>query len=287
MVTPAEDTKSIVGVRFQRAGRVYYFDPAGMEIDLNDHVVVETARGHSIGRVVIAPKQVMVSELNEPLKPVLRKAGPEDREQMKAVQQKEHQALARCSELAKKLNLPIKLRGAESNLNGSYITIFFSAEGRVDFRQLVRELATCLKVRVELHQVGPRDETKLIGGVGRCGYPLCCASFLTEFKPLSIRMAKEQSLSLEPTKISGICGRLLCCLGYEAEHYRLMKEKLPPVGARVTTPMGEGIVSGANVLKEAVIVQFESQVPVEFPIGEVTRVDSGEVPKKKGQRPRN
>jgi cell fate regulator YaaT (PSP1 superfamily) len=287
MVTPAEDTKSIVGVRFQRAGRVYYFDPAGMEIDLNDHVVVETARGHSIGRVVIAPKQVMVSELNEPLKPVLRKAGPEDREQMKAVQQKEHQALARCSELAKKLNLPIKLRGAESNLNGSYITIFFSAEGRVDFRQLVRELATCLKVRVELHQVGPRDETKLIGGVGRCGYPLCCASFLTEFKPLSIRMAKEQSLSLEPTKISGICGRLLCCLGYEAEHYRLMKEKLPPVGARVTTPMGEGIVSGANVLKEAVIVQFESQVPVEFPVGEVTRVDSGEVPKKKGQRPRN
>jgi cell fate regulator YaaT (PSP1 superfamily) len=287
MVTPAEDTKSIVGVRFQRAGRVYYFDPAGMEIDLNDHVVVETARGHSIGRVVIAPKQVMVSELNEPLKPVLRKAGPEDREQMKAVQQKEHQALARCSELAKKLNLPIKLRGAESNLNGSYITVFFSAEGRVDFRQLVRELATCLKVRVELHQVGPRDETKLIGGVGRCGYPLCCASFLTEFKPLSIRMAKEQSLSLEPTKISGICGRLLCCLGYEAEHYRLMKEKLPPVGARVTTPMGEGIVSGANVLKEAVIVQFESQVPVEFPVGEVTRVDSGEVPKKKGQRPRN
>ncbi len=287
MVTPAEDAKSVVGVRFQRAGRVYYFDPAGLEMDLNDHVVVETARGHSIGRVVIAPKQVMVSELNEPPKPVLRKATLEDTEQMKAVQQKEHQALAKCSELAKKLNLPIKLRGAESNLNGSYITIFFSAEGRVDFRQLVREIAASLKARVELHQVGPRDETKLVGGVGRCGYPLCCASFLTEFKPLSIRMAKEQSLSLEPTKISGICGRLLCCLGYEAEYYRSMKDKLPPVGARVKTPMGEGIVSGANVLKEAVVVQFESQVPVEFPLCEVTRMDSGEVPRKKGKKPRN
>lgn len=287
MVTPAEDAKRVVGVRFQRAGRVYYFDPAGMEMDVNDRVVVETARGHSIGRVVIAPKQVMVSELTEPLKPVLRKASLEDTEQLKAVQQKELQALAKCSELAKKLSLPIKLRGAESNLNGNYITIFFSSEGRVDFRQLVRELAASLKVRVELHQVGPRDETKLIGGVGRCGYALCCASFLTDFKPLSIRMAKEQSLSLEPTKISGICGRLLCCLGYEAEHYRLMKEKLPPVGARVKTPMGEGIVSGANVLKEAVVVQFESQVPVEFPVGEVTRLDSGEVPKRKGQRSRN
>jgi cell fate regulator YaaT (PSP1 superfamily) len=287
MVTPAEDAKSVVGVRFQRAGRVYYFDPAGMEVDINDQVVVETARGPSMGRVVIAPRQIMASELNEALKPVLRKASPEDAEQLKVVQQKERQALTRCSELATKLNLPIKLRGAESNLNGNYITIFFSAEGRVDFRQLVRELAANLRVRVELHQVGPRDETKLIGGVGRCGYQLCCASFLTDFKPLSIRMAKEQSLSLEPTKISGICGRLLCCLGYEAEFYRSMKEKLPPVGARVKTPMGEGTVSGANVLKEAVIVQFESQVPVEFPLTEVTRVDSGEVPKKKGQRPRN
>ncbi|MBM4443821.1 MAG: stage 0 sporulation family protein [Chloroflexi bacterium] len=287
MVTPAEDAKSVVGVRFQRAGRVYYFDPAGMEIDINDQVVVETARGQSMGRVVIAPRQVVASELNEALKPVLRKASAEDAEQHKVVQQKERQALTRCSELAAKLNLPIKLRGAESNLSGNYITIFFSAEGRVDFRQLVRELAANLRVRVELHQVGPRDETKLIGGVGRCGYQLCCASFLTDFKPLSIRMAKEQSLSLEPTKISGICGRLLCCLGYEAEFYRSMKERLPPVGARVKTPMGEGTVSGANVLKEAVIVQFESQVPVEFPLAEVTRLDSGEVPKKKGGRPRN
>lgn len=284
MVTPAEETKSVVGVRFQRAGRVYYFDPAGIEVDVNDRVVVETARGHSIGRVVIAPKQVMVSELTEPLKPVVRKANPEDAEQLERVQEKERQAMAKCGELAKNLNLSIKLRGAEGNLSANYVTIFFSAEGRVDFRQLVRELAASLKMRVELHQVGPRDETKILGGLGRCGYTLCCASFLTEFKPLSIRMAKEQALSLEPTKISGICGRLLCCLGYEAEYYRAMKEKLPPTGARVASPMGDGIVSGINVLKETVMVQLESQANVEFPAGEVTRLDSGET-RKKGQRP--
>lgn len=284
MVTPEEEAKSVVGVRFQRAGRVYYFDPSGLELDLDDYVVVETARGHAIGRVVIAPKQVMVSELTEPLKPVLRKANSEDTEQLERVQERERQALAKCGELAKKHNLPIKLRGAEGNLSANYVTIFFSAEGRVDFRQLVRELASSLKMRVELHQVGPRDETKLLGGLGRCGYPLCCASFLTEFKPLSIKMAKEQALSLEPTKISGICGRLLCCLGYEAEYYRSMKEKLPPTGARVTTPMGDGVVSGVNFLKETVMVQLESQAVVEFPAGEITRLDSGET-RKKGQKP--
>jgi cell fate regulator YaaT (PSP1 superfamily) len=284
MVTPSEEVKNVVGVRFQRAGKVYYFDPKGIELELNDRVVVETGRGHVIGRVVIVPKQIIASEVVEALKPVLRKATPEDMKRMEMVEEKEQEALAKCAELASKLNLAIKLRGAESNLDSSYVTVFFSAEGRVDFRQLVRELASALKMRVELHQVGPRDETKLIGGVGRCGYALCCASFMTEFKPLSIRMAKEQSLSLEPTKISGICGRLLCCLGYEAEYYRLMKEKLPPVGARVATAQGEGVVTGTSALKETVTVQTESQAVVEFPADEITRLSSGEGPKKRGQK---
>lgn len=284
MVTPSEEVKNVVGVRFQRAGKVYYFDPKGIELELNDRVVVETGRGHVIGRVVIVPKQIIASEVVEALKPVLRKATPEDMKRLEMVGEKEKEALAKCAELASKLNLAIKLRGAESNLDSSYVTVFFSAEGRVDFRQLVRELASALKMRVELHQVGPRDETKLIGGVGRCGYPLCCASFMTEFKPLSIRMAKEQSLSLEPAKISGMCGRLLCCLGYEAEYYRLMKEKLPPVGARVATAQGEGVVTGLNALKETVTVQTESQAVVELPADEITRLGSGEGPKKRGHK---
>ena len=286
MVTPTEDLRNVVGVRFQRAGRVYYFDPRGIEVEVKDHVVVETVRGHVMGRVVIAPKQILASELTDTLKPVVRKVTPEDMEQQGEAREKEREALVKCAELARKFDLPIKLRGAESNLNSNHVTVFFSAEGRVDFRQLVRELAAVLKVRVELHQVGPRDETKLLGGVGRCGYPLCCASFLTEFKPLSIKMAKEQSLSLEPTKISGMCGRLLCCLGYEAEHYRLMKEKLPPIGGRVTTPMGEGVVTGVNVLKETVNVQLESQAVIEVAAADVTLLDCGEGPKKKGQKPR-
>jgi len=265
------EKKDVVGVRFQRAGRVYYFDPLGIDLEVNEHVVVETEHGLKIGRVVIAPKQVIASELTGPLKPVLRKASSEDLQQQENVQQKEQEALAKCKELATKFNLPIKLLSAESNLDFSHLTIFFSAEGRVDFRQLVRELSTSLKARVELHQVGPRDKAKFMGGVGRCGYPLCCATFLTEFNPLSIKIAKEQSLSLEPTKISGICGRLLCCLGYETELYRLMREKLPPIGQQVVTPLGEGSVTGVHPLKETVTVQLESQAMIELPVADVIK----------------
>ena len=285
MVSPVEERKDVVGVRFQRSGKVYYFNPAGVDLGVNDRVVVETERGHNIGRVVIAPKQVLASGLTEPLKPVLRKASPEDVEQQEKGRQKEQQALAKCAELAGNLNLPIKLRGAESNLDCSYVTILFSAEGRVDFRQLVRDLSGALKTRVELHQIGPRDEAKLMGGIGRCGYPLCCTTFLTEFNPLSIRTAKDQGLSLEPAKISGACGRLLCCLGYEAAYYRLMKEKLPHIGQPVVTAVGDGNVTGVNVLKETVTVELESQATVELPAAEVVRKDSGETTKKKGQKP--
>ncbi len=265
------ETKGVVGVRFQPAGKVHYFDPLGMELEINEHVVVEGEHGLKIGRVVIAPKQVIASELSEPPKPVLRKASPEDLQQQEKGRQKEQEALSKCEELATKLDLPIKLLGAESNLDFSHLTLFFYAEGRVDFRQLVRELSASLKARVELHQVGPRDKAKLMGGVGRCGYPLCCATFLTEFTPLSIKIAKEQSLSLEPTKISGVCGRLLCCLGYETELYRLMKEKLPPLGQQVMTPLGEGSVTAINPLKETVTVQLESEAIIELPAADVIK----------------
>jgi cell fate regulator YaaT (PSP1 superfamily) len=278
------EEKQVVGVRFKRAGRIYFFDPAGIDLDVKDHVVVESEHGLNVGKVAIAPKQVIASELTEPLKPVTRKATPEDMELHESQHQKEEDALSRCQELASKYNVPIMLLDAESNLDGSYLTIFFSAEGRVDFRQLVRELAASLKTRVELHQVGPRDKTKLMGGIGKCGYPLCCGTFLTEFSPLSIRIAKEQNLSLEPAKISGICGRLLCCLGYERDFYHAMKEKLPSVGQQVVTPLGEGRVTGVSPLKEVVTVQMESEVRVELPAADVTKKEGGEGGKKRSPK---
>jgi cell fate regulator YaaT (PSP1 superfamily) len=280
-----DEPREVAGIRFQRAGRVYYFAPAGLDPRVGEQVVTDTERGLRIGRVVIAPKQVMASQVTEPLKPLLRRATPEDLGRLEAVQAKEREALAKCAELSTKLQLPIKVLTADASLDCSHVTVFFSAEGRVDFRQLVRELASALRARVELRQVGPRDEAKLMGGVGRCGFTLCCASFLTEFSPLSIKTAKEQGLSLEPAKISGTCGRLLCCLGYEADFYRSMKGKLPGMGKQVTTPLGEGTVVGVNALKETVMVQMESQAAVELPLNKVTLKPQSEAPKKGQQKP--
>ena len=260
----------IVGVRFKRAGRIYYFDPSGIDLEVNDYVVVETAHGLDMGQVVIAPGQVLASELNESLKPVVRKAEPEDIERVQEFADKEREALAECAKLVAKLNLPMKLISAEYNLDGSHLAVFFTAEERVDFRELVRELTSRFKIRVELRQVGPRDEAKLIGGFGRCGRPLCCMSFLDEFAPVSIRMAKEQNLPLNPLKISGACGRLLCCLVYENEQYRNMKEKMPKEGQQVSTPMGVASVVGTNPLKETVLVELESKTTVELLLSEVT-----------------
>jgi len=262
--------ENIVGIRFQRAGKVYYFDPLEMDLEVNENVVVETEHGLKIGRVVIAPKQVIASELTKPVKPVLRRATPEDFQRQEKGREKEKKALSKCKELSAKHDLPLKLLNAESNLDTNHITIFFSAEGKVDFRQMVRELADSLKARVELRQVGSRDEAKLMGGFGRCGYPSCCANFLTEINPLSIKIAKEHNLSLNPTKISGTCGRLLCCLGYEAELYRLMKAKMPPIGQQVSTNLGKASVIGVNPLKETVIVQLESQATVELALSDIT-----------------
>jgi len=230
----------IVGVRFKIAGRVYYFDPAGFDLEVNDYVVVNTARGLELGQVVTSPEQVSVGEVARPLKPVVRKAEPEDIKRAQEFEDREREALAECGKLITKLNLPMKLLSAEYNLDGSRLTFFFSAAERVDFRELVRELSKHFKLRVELRQVGSRDESKLIGGFGRCGRPLCC---------------------------------LLCCLGYEGEQYRVMKAKLPKEGQRVSVPMGIAKVVGGNPLKETVLVELESRARVELPLSEVTIID--------------
>ncbi|MFC1988082.1 stage 0 sporulation family protein [Chloroflexota bacterium] len=260
----------IVGVRFKRPGKVYYFDPAGIDLEVNDYVVVDTTRGLELGHVVISPKQVLVNEVDKPLKPVVRKAEPQDIERAHELEAKEKEALAECGKLITELNLPMKLISAEYSLDGKRLTFYFSAEGRIDFRELLRELASRLKTRVELRQTGPRDEAKIIGGCGRCGRPLCCMTFLSEFSPVSVKMAKEQNLPLNPMKISGVCGRLMCCLGYENEQYHMMNERLPKIGKLVSTAMGPAKVVGTNPLKETVLVELESEAAVELPLSEIT-----------------
>jgi len=259
----------IVGIRFKKAGKVYYFDPTGIDLEVNDYVVVKTTRGLEMGHVVIAPRQVLVNEVTTPLKPVVRKAEPDDIKRAQELEEKEKEALIECGKVIAKLNLPMKLLSAEYNLDGNRLTFYFSAEERVDFRELVRELTNHLKVRVELHQVGPRDQAKFVGGYGRCGRPLCCASFLREFVPVSIKMAKEQDLPLNPMKISGVCGRLLCCLVYESEQYREIKAELPKEGQRVSTAMGIATVVGNNPLKKTVLVELDSAATVELPLSEI------------------
>ena len=263
----------VVGIRFKRAGKIYYFDPAGIDLEVDEYVVVETSRGEEVGLVVIAPKQVLASDVVQPLKPVLRKAEPAEANRAQESEDKEREALAECGKLIIELGLSMKLISAEYSLDGSHLTFYFSAAERVDFRELVRELANRFKMRVELRQVGARDEAKLLGGFGRCGRPLCCASFLSEFTPISIKMAKEQGLPLNPMKISGVCGRLLCCLAYETDQYHEMKEKMPKEGQRVSTAMGTARVVGSNPLKETVLVELESQVSVELPLSEITIKD--------------
>ena len=263
----------VVGVRFKRAGKVYYFDPAGIDLEANDYVVVETARGRELGQVVISPKQVLASDVAKPLKSVVRKAEPEDIEHAQELEAKEREALAECGKLIDKLQLPMKLLTAEYNLDGNRLTFYFSAAERIDFRELVRELTSRLKVRVELRQTGPRDEAKLIGSCGRCGRPLCCMTFLSEFAPVSIRMAKEQGLPLNPMKISGVCGRLMCCLVYESEQYHEMRERLPKDGQQVSTASGMARVVGSNPLKETVLVELENEATVELPLSEITIED--------------
>jgi cell fate regulator YaaT (PSP1 superfamily) len=260
----------VVGVRFHQAGKVYYFDAGDISVEVNDDVVVETNRGYELAKVVISPKQVIHTEITKPLKPIVRKAQAEDIKKAQRQQEKTANALAKCRELIEKLNLPMKPISAQYNLDGSHLTIFFSAEKRVDFRELVRDLSRSLKTRVELRQVGARDEAKLCGGLGKCGFPLCCTTFLSEFAPVSIKMAKEQDIALNPMKTSGICGRLLCCLGYEYEQYRAMKEKMPSLRQDVSTALGNAKVVSCNPVKETVTVELETGSIVDLPLNQIT-----------------
>ena len=262
-----------VGVRFIKTGKVYYFDPSGIGLKVGDNVVVETTRGLEMGEVVTANSAEIAAKINKPLKPVVRQANDEDMERAEKLKREEVEALAECTEMVDKLKLPMKLISAEYNIDGSRLTVFFSAESRVDFRELVRDLNRRLKVRIEMRQVGPRDEARLLGGFGRCGRPLCCASFLSDLRPVSIKMAKEQGLPLSPMKISGLCGRLLCCLGYEYEQYRDMREKMPREGRNISTAMGEGKVVGGKPLEGMVLVELQSGVRVELPLDEI--IDTG------------
>jgi cell fate regulator YaaT (PSP1 superfamily) len=261
---------NVVGIRFKRAGKIYYFDAGEVQLQARDFAVVRTSRGVELGHVVVSPAPASANDSGEQLSPVLRKAAPEDIAKAEELEAKAEEALIECGKMITELNLPMKLLSAEYNLDSSRLTFLFSAEERVDFRELVRRLSGKFKIRVELRQVGSRDEAKLLGSFGRCGRQLCCNSFLTEFTPVSIKMAKEQDLPLNPMKISGACGRLMCCLSYEGEQYRAMKEKMPKVGQRISTKMGEATVVGNNPLKETVLVELDTEARLELPLSEVS-----------------
>ncbi len=259
----------MVGIRFKTAGKIYYFDPTDIEMKVEDHVIVETTRGLEVGRVVTSPREVEASDVARPLKPVARMAEPDEIDHADKFEAKERKAVSDSGRLVAELGLPMKILSAEYSLDGKHLTFFFSSEERVDFRDLVRDLAGRFRARVELRQIGARDEAKLIGGFGRCGRELCCASFLSDFTPISIRMAKEQNLPLNPMKISGVCGRLLCCLSYENEQYRDMKRHMPKSGQHIETPMGPARVINSNPLRETVFVELENRVRVDVPLADI------------------
>ena len=248
----------VIGVRFRTAGKIYFFDPLEFEIKRGDHVIVETARGVEYGTVVCDPKEVEEDQVIQPLKPVLRVATPKDDEQEKNNKVKEREAFKICLEKIRKHELEMKLIDAEYTFDNNKVLFYFTADGRIDFRELVKDLAAVFKTRIELRQIGVRDETKILGGIGSCGRPLCCHTHLSEFVPVSIKMAKEQNLSLNPTKISGVCGRLMCCLKHEEETYEELNRSLPNVGDFVNCSDGvKGEVHSVNVLRQLVKVIVE------------------------------
>lgn len=248
----------VIGVRFRTAGKIYFFDPLQFQVKRGDHVIVETARGVEYGTVVCAPKEVEEDKVFQPLKAVLRVATERDDEQERANKKKEKEAFHICLEKIRKHNLEMKLIDAEYTFDNNKVLFYFTADGRIDFRELVKDLASVFKTRIELRQIGVRDETKILGGMGSCGRPLCCHTHLSEFIPVSIKMAKEQNLSLNPTKISGVCGRLMCCLKHEEETYEELNRNLPHVGDFVHCDDGaKGEVQSVNVLRQLVKVVIE------------------------------
>ncbi len=245
----------VIGVRFRPAGKIYFFAPGKLEIKTGDKVIVETARGVEFGSVVTGPKDVEDDRITPPLKPVIRVATEEDIKKEAKNKEKEKEAFEICYEKIKKHGLDMKLIDAEYTFDNNKVLFYFTADGRIDFRELVKDLASVFRTRIELRQIGVRDETKIRGGIGICGRPLCCHTYLSEFAPVSIKMAKEQNLSLNPSKISGVCGRLMCCLTNEEETYEELNSHLPSAGDFVTTPEGlKGDVQSVNVLRQLVKV---------------------------------
>ena len=249
---------TIIGVRFRNVGKVYYFSPRELDICVGDHVIVETARGVEYGFVVLGPKEVDDSKVIQPLKEVIRIATPKDDAREESNRKKEKEAFEICQKKIRAHNLEMKLIDAEYTFDNNKMLFYFTADGRIDFRELVKDLAAVFKTRIELRQIGVRDETKILGGIGICGRVLCCNSFLSEFAPVSIKMAKEQNLSLNPTKISGVCGRLMCCLKNEEDTYEYLNSKLPNIGDSVIAEGDlKGEVQSVNVLRQKVRVLVE------------------------------
>ncbi|NCO66546.1 MAG: stage 0 sporulation protein [Candidatus Aquicultor secundus] len=258
----------VVGVVFKRAGKVYYFDPDGIDLKSGEKVVVKTSRGMEFGEVVSSPTEVPDEEIIALLKKVVRRASDDDKSQLTKNKQKEKEAFRVAEEKIAKHRLPMKLIEVEYVFDGSKIIFYFTSDGRVDFRELVKDLASVFRTRIELRQIGVRDEAKMVGGLGPCGQRLCCTVFLGDFEPVSIRMAKEQDLPLNPLKISGICGRLMCCLKYEYEAYQDFKKRAPRRGTRLTTEFGTARIVEFNVPKETVIAELESGQRIEMPLAD-------------------
>ena len=266
----------IVGVRPDKMNRMLFFDAAGLELVQGDYAVFMTEQGPEIGKVITSVRELRDDSKISSLRPLQRKAGDQDMERLEKNREKEKEAFSAAEEKIQVLGLDMKLINVDCSFDGSRIVFYFTAEGRVDFRELVKELAQIFKTRIELRQIGVRDEAKLIGGLGPCGRPACCASFLTDFSPVSIKMAKDQNLSLSPTKISGLCGRLMCCLNFENEYYEETRKLLPRTGAEVLTPDGDGTVTEVNILTEKVKVRItlpDGSADVrEYPNSELTVV---------------
>ncbi len=273
---PSDDAE-VIGVRFKEVGKIYYFDPDGISFSLGQRVIVETIRGVECGEVAMANRKITNNQIVKPLKKVIRPASDADLQQLEANKQKEKQAFSVCQKKISEHRLDMKLVDVEYTFDNNKILFYFTADGRVDFRELVKDLASIFRTRIELRQIGVRDEAKMLGGLGVCGRSFCCSSFLGEFQPVSIKMAKEQSLSLNPTKISGICGRLMCCLKYEQDSYEKLLKMTPKVGALVSTPEGRGIVQDANPLTGALKIALDKNpdVPKAFQREQV-RVVRGE-----------
>jgi cell fate regulator YaaT (PSP1 superfamily) len=263
---------NVVGVRFKKAGKIYYFDPIDLSIQKNDHVIVETVRGVEYGKAVIAPKQVEENDVVLPLKKVLRIADQKDQLIVEENKTAAKEAYDVCCEKVNTHALDMKLVDVEYTFDRNKVIFYFTADGRVDFRELVKDLASIFRTRIELRQIGVRDEAKMLGGIGPCGRMLCCSTFLGDFEPVSIKMAKDQNLSLNPTKISGLCGRLMCCLKYENDEYESSKELLPDLGQWIETPQGNGKVVGLNILERVLQVEIPKlETVLEYTLEEILK----------------